>query len=224
MKARRTASSVRLGVASYKPFIYLFINAHEAPETVAEGTPVQVRKPSPTVDLAVIIVFSALIAVSTFLSIKLPTPLGEITWAPPIYMTLSVLAGPWPSLAATAIGSFAGESLNVAYLGWPAIYAPGIVWARAPEALIIAWARRKGLKTMVGAMALATVFETLAFFFPDWLFYTYGLFQYGSPTTVALGFTSASADFLTMLDLAFIPVALILIRAARPAFRRLGYE
>jgi len=172
----------------------------------------------------VVIVFSSLIALSTFLSIKLPQPLGEITWAPPIYMALSVLAGPWPSFAATAIGSFAGESLNVAYLGWPAIYAPGIVWARAPEALIIAWARRKGVRALVASMALATVFETLAFFFPDWLFYTYGLFQYGSPATVAMGFTYAASDFLTMVDLAFIPVAMILIRAARPAFRRLGYD
>jgi hypothetical protein len=176
-----------------------------------------------TLDLALVIVFSALIALGTFLSIKLPNPLGEITWAPPIYMALTVLAGPWPSLAAIAIGSFAGETLNVAYLGWPAIYALGIVWARAPEALIIGWARTKGTKALVASMVLATVFETLAFFFPDWAFYTYGLFGYGSPMSVSEGLAAASLDFLTMLDVAFIPVALVLIRAARPAFRRLGY-
>lgn len=176
-----------------------------------------------TVNLAVIIVFSALIALATFLSIKLPTPLGEITWAPPVYMALSILAGPWTGFTATAVGSFLGESLNVAYLGWPAIYAPGIVWARAPEALIIGWARRRGTKAMVAAMVGATVFETLLFFFPDAFFYTYGLFGYGSPTSWAEGLTTASSDLLTMLDLAFIPVALILIRVARPAFRRLGY-
>lgn len=188
-----------------------------------EKAPVS-RRVGPSMNLAVVIVFSSLIALGTFLSIKLPEPIGEITWAPPVYMALSVLAGPWPSLAATAIGSFAGESLNVAYLGWPAIYAPGIVWARAPEALIIGWARKRGTRTLVASMVLATVFETLAFFFPDWAFYTYGLFGYGNPTTVALGFGAASPDFLTMLDLAFIPVALVLIRAARPAFRRLGFE
>jgi len=175
-------------------------------------------------DLAVVIVFSSLIALGTFLSIKLPEPLGEITWAPPVYMALSVLAGPWTGLSATAIGSFAGESLNVAYLGWPAIYAPGIVWARAPEALIIGWARKRGTRTLVASMAFATVFETVAFFFPDWFFYTYGLFGYSSPMTVAEGLGYASSDLLTMLDLAFIPVALVLIRAARPAFRRLGYN
>jgi hypothetical protein len=164
-----------------------------------------------------------LIALGTFLSIKLPVPLGEITWAPPIYMALSVLAGPIVGVEATALGSFVGESLNVAYLGWPAIYAPGIVWARAPEALIIGWARKRGLRTLVAAMAVATAFETFAFFFSDWAFYTYGVFGYGSPTTVAKGFLAAAPDFLTMLDLAFIPVAIILIRVARPAFRNLGY-
>ena len=182
------------------------------------------EKVRPAVNLAVVIVFSSLIALSTFLSIKLPEPLGEITWAPPIYMALSVLAGPIPGLAATALGSFIGESLNVAWLGWPAIYAPGIVWARAPEALIIGWARRRGTRTLIVSMILATAFETFAFFVSDGLFYTYGLFGYGSPYGFAAGFTTASSDFLTFLDLAFIPVALILVRAARPAFRRLGYD
>ncbi len=180
--------------------------------------------PGPSTLLAVVIVFSALIAIATFLSIKLPVPLGEITWAPPIIMALSVLAGPGPAMAATAIGSFTGESLNVALLGWPAIYAPGIVWARAPEALIIGWARRQGAKTLAAAMVGATIFETLAFFFPDWAFYTYGLFGYGSPTSITQGYIYALPDFLTLLDLAFIPVAFVLIRVARPAFKRLGFE
>ena len=183
-----------------------------------------VTQRSPSKDLAVVVVFSSLIALGTFLSVKLPVPLGEITWAPPIYMALSVLAGPIIGMEATALGSFVGESLNVAYLGWPAIYAPGIVWARAPEALIIGWARKKGFRTLVGAMVVATVFETFAFFFPDWAFYTYGVFGYGSPTTVASGFWAASSDFLTILDLAFIPIALVLIRAARPIFKMIGYE
>lgn len=190
----------------------------------ANESPHPSRSASSTVNLSVVIVFSSLIALGTFLSIKLPTPLGEITWAPPIYMALSILVGPWTSFTATAVGSFLGESLNVAYLGWPAIYAPGIVWARAPEALIIGWARRKGAKVWVAAMAGATVFETLMFFFPDWLFYTYGVFGYGSPTTTSLAFGYALPDLLTMLDLAFIPVALLIVRVARPAFRRLGYE
>ncbi|MGD0319253.1 MAG: hypothetical protein ABSB56_06130 [Nitrososphaerales archaeon] len=183
------------------------------------------KKPRPSVALAVVIVFSALIAIGTFLSIKLPLgPLGEITWSPPIYMALAVLAGPLVGAEATAVGSFIGESLNVVWFGWPPIYAPGMVWARAPEALIIGWARKKGTKTLVASMVLATVFETLAFFFPDWLFYTYGVFGYGSPVSVSKGFVTALPDFLTLFDLVFIPVAFILIRAARPSFKRLGFD
>jgi len=188
-----------------------------------------VPRKSPSRDLAVVVVFSSLIALGTFLSIKLPVPLGEITWAPPIYMALSVLAGPMIGLEATALGSFVGESLNVAYLGWPAIYAPGIVWARAPEALIIGWARKRGTKTVALAMVGATVFETVAFFFPDWAFFNYGLFGYVCPSGsvcngVISAYVAAAPDLLTMLDLAFIPVAFLIIRAARPSFRRLGYE
>jgi len=185
---------------------------------------VTLRRVGATMNLAVVIVFSALIALGTFLSIKLPTPLGEITWSPPVYMALAILVGPWTSFTATAVGSFIGESLNVTYLGWPAIYAPGIVWARAPEALIIGWARKRGARVWVAAMVLATLFETVMFFFPDAFFYTYGLFGYGTPVSWTEGFAAASTDLLTMLDLAFIPLALVLIRAARPAFRRLGYE
>jgi len=196
---------------------------------VAEDQTVGLPRRSPSKDLAIVVVFSSLIALGTFLSIKLPVPLGEITWAPPIYMALSVLAGPMIGLEATALGSFVGESLNVAYLGWPAIYAPGIVWARAPEALIIGWARKRGTKTLAGAMVAATVFETVLFFFPDWAFFNYGLFGYVCPdgslcTGIYSAYLAAAPDLLTMLDLAFIPVAFLLIRAARPSFRRLGYE
>lgn len=209
----------------YKRLIHRFIRPTIILATVgASPASGPAPRPTATVNLAVVIVFSALIALGTFLSIKLPTPLGEITWSPPVYMALAILVGPWTSFTATAVGSFIGETLNVAYLGWPAIYAPGIVWARAPEALIIAWARKKGVRAWVAAMCLATVFETALFFFPDAVFYTYGLFGYGSSMRWVEGFTTASGDLLTMIDLVFIPVALVLIRAARPAFRRLGYE
>jgi len=141
-------------------------------------------------------------------------------------MALSVLAGAYPSFAAIALGSAIGEGLNVV-VGTPGflpIWVPGMVWARAPEAFIIAWARKKGNRVIVLSMVLATVFETLAFFFPDWVFYTYGLFQYGSSVSAVTGFWAAFPDFGTLVDLAYIPVALILIRAAGPAFRRLGFD
>ncbi len=174
--------------------------------------------------LAVVAIFSALIALGTILSIPLPPPLYEITWSPPIYLALAVLVDTSTAFDATAIGGFIGEAFNVAFRGAGSpIYPFGIVWARAPEVFIVAWARNRGTKTLVIAMVAATVFETLAFFFSDWAFYQYGLFSYSvGANQTPLGL--ASADFFTLFDLAFIPVAFALIRAAKPSFKRLGFQ
>ncbi len=175
--------------------------------------------------LAMVSVFSALIAAGTIVSIPLPPPAFEITLAPAIYLAFSALAYRWDAFAATGMGGFIGELYNItAKPGGSPIYPFGMIWARAPEALIVAWAARRGRRTLALAMVGATVYETFAFLVPDWLFYVYGLFGYGSPTDVYSGLALASADFVTLLDLAFIPVAFAIIAAAAPAFRRLGYR
>ena len=187
--------------------------------------PVAARgRPKRSTTLAVIAVFSALITVGTVAAIPLPFPLYEITLSPPIYLALAAMVDTSTAFDATAIGGFLGEAINISFRGGSPIYPFGMVWARGPEVFIVAWARNRGEKTLAVAMAVATVFETLAFFFPDWAFYVYGLFQYGTPTTIAAGFGYAAFDFGTLADLAFIPVAILIIRAAKPAFRRLGYE
>ncbi len=192
-------------------------------ETAGEKAKARLQEaPSKSKRLGLISTFAALIAVGTILVIPLPPPLYEITWSPPVYMALSVLAGPWPALLATALGSFAGESYNIATRGGPPIFIAGIVWARAPEALIIGWARRKGWKILGITMVLATVYETIAFLIPDWVFYTYGIFGYGSPVSVSTGFFTALPDVFTLVDLLYIPLAFGIIRGAGPAFRRLG--
>ncbi len=181
--------------------------------------------PSKNTRLALIAVFSALIAVCTsIIRIPLPAPLYEITLAPAIYLALAALVDKWDAFSATAIGGFVGELLNITTSGGSPIYPFGMIWARGPEVFIVAWAATRGRKTLALAMVAATVFETLAFFFPDWLFYTYGLFQYGAPTTAYSALVLASSDFGTLLDLAFIPIALGIIAAAGPTFRRLGYR
>jgi len=182
------------------------------------------KRPKRSTTLAVIAVFSALITVGTVVAIPLPYPLYEITFSPPIYLALAAMVDVSTAFDATAIGGFLGEAINISFRGGSPIYPFGMVWARAPEVFIVAWARNRGERTLALAMAAATVFETLAFFFPDWAFYAYGLFQYGSPTSVASAFGLAVFDFGTLVDLAFIPVAILIIRSAKPAFRRLGYE
>jgi uncharacterized membrane protein len=176
------------------------------------------------VKLAVSAVFAALVAVGTILSIPLPAPLYELTWSPAVYLALSALADKRTAFSATVIGGFIGEATNIALRGGSPIYPFGIIWARGPEALIVAWAAKRGTRWLVVAMVAATVFETIAFFLSDWLFYTYGLFQYGNPESVTQGFVSASPDVFTMVDLAYIPIAIAVIYAARPAFKRLGFR
>ena len=73
-------------------------------------------------------------------------------------------------------------------------------------------------------MGLATVYETIAFLLPDWVFYTYGLFGYGSPADVGTGFVTALPDILTIFDVVYVPVAFAIIKAASPAFKRLGFH
>lgn len=192
--------------------------AKESAQISAAAVPASVK-------LAVSAVFAALIAVGTILSIPLPAPLYELTWSPAVYLALSALSDRWTSLSATAIGGFIGEAYNVAFRGGGSpIYPFGVVWARGPETLIVAWAAKKGTRWLVASMVLATVFETVAFYIPDGLFYSYGLFQYGSPESVSAGFTAALGDLFTMVDLAYIPIAIAIVYAARPAFRRLGFR
>jgi uncharacterized membrane protein len=174
--------------------------------------------------LATISVFAALIALMTILVIPMPAPLAEITLAPAIYLALAVLVGPWPAFVATAVGSFIGETYNTVSFGYPPIYILGIVWARAPEALIVGWARIRGLRSIALMMVVASVYETLAFFFPDWAFYAYGLFGYGNQYSGFLpGLAAALPDLGTTVDLVFIPIALAIVKKGRASFHRLGF-
>jgi len=179
--------------------------------------------PTKSTRLALVAVFSSVIAVCTIISVPLPPPLYEITLAPAVYLALAALVDKWDAFSATAIGGFVGELFNITTRGGSPIYPFGMIWARGPEALIVAWAATRGRKTLAWAMVAATVYETFAFFLSDWLFYTYGLFQY-APSTVYAALGLASYDFATLLDIAFIPVAFGIIAAAGPTFRRLGYR
>ena len=196
---------------------------------------VQVGRPfltSPTLDIARIGAFSALVALGTMLTnlllgFSLPQPLGEITAAPAFYMAIAILFSRKVSFWSTAIGSAVGEAVNIFIFGeapaaFALTYIPGLVIARAPEALIIFRFRQKSVRFLAFVMGLATVFESLVLFLIDWPVYSYTAF-YSSQAPCAncglvSGFGLAVLDFGTMVDLVWIPVALVLVVAARGAY------
>lgn len=151
--------------------------------------------------------------------IPLPPPIFEITVAPAFYLAIGVLFPRKVSFWSTAIGSAIGEAINLVFTPGPLIFVPGIIWARAPEALIVYKFREKPVKWLVFAMVLATVYETVAFLVPDSLFYAYALFSYtNTPQGITAVFLTAFSDIFTLVDLAWIPVALGIVAAVRKAF------
>jgi hypothetical protein len=164
---------------------------------------------------------------NVLLGFPLPPPLSEITFAPAIYMAIAVLFSRRVSFWSTAIGSVVGETINIFVFGEAAgvfalTFVPGILLARAPEALIIFRLRQGSLRLVILGMALGTVFETMVFFLIDWPVYSLTAFYCPStpcaPSGLVNGFWLAAFDFGTLIDLLWIPVALALIVAARRAF------
>jgi hypothetical protein len=191
------------------------------------------RPRDPILDIARIGAFSALVTVGTLLSnvlfgITLPAPLGEITAAPAFYLALAVLFSRKVSFWSTAIGSGVGEAISIFVFGQvPSVFAltfvPGIVLARAPEVLIVYRFRDKTRRLLSLGMVLATIYETAVFFLIDWPVYSFTAFYCTAPgcssSGLVQGFWLASLDFATLIDILWIPVALLLIVAAQRAFR-----
>jgi len=196
------------------------------------STPRKFRVETPSLTIARIGAFSALVAVGTILSnvllgFPLPPPLSEITAAPVFYLAIAALFSRRISFWATLIGSAVGETMNIFLFGeapgaFALTYVPGIILARAPEALIVYKFRNRSLGFLSFGMALATIFETAVFFIIDW--FVYSLTAFYCPQTpcgssgIVNGFVLASFDFGTLIDLVWIPLALILVVAARRAF------
>ncbi len=190
------------------------------------------RIEGPTLTLARIGAFSGLVAVGTILSnllfgLGLPPPLSEITLAPAFYMAIAALFSRRVSFWSTAIGSAVGETINIFVFGeapgaFALTYVPGIILARAPEALLVYRFRQGSLRLLSAGMAIATIFETVVFFLIDWS--VYSLTAFYCPSTpcgtsgLVAGFWLAAFDFGTLVDLVWIPVAIALVVAARRAF------
>ncbi len=177
-----------------------------------DGSTFAAAKPRSTV-IAQSAVMAALIAVLTVIAFPLPPPLSAITLAPAAIFVASVFFGPRVGFVSALIGSAIGFTIaaSVGTIGgtppgsalFP-IFLLGIVLARGPEAYIIGILRRRN---EVGAMFIGTIYETLIFFVIDF-FYTY-------PVLLGLSNSFAYLDFGTLIDLAFIIPALVVLRYLR---------
>ncbi len=200
----------------------------------AQPTTTATRPVSPALIVGQIGALSALIAFGTILSnllfgFALPPPLYEITVAPAFYLAIAVLYPRRVSFWATAIGSAVGESANIFIFGQAAAafaltFIPGIILARAPETAIVHRFRERTVRWISGAMVMATVYETLAFFLIDWPIYSFTIF-YGCPATgpcvgpgLLGGFVLAASDFGTLIDVLWIPVAIALVLAVQRTY------
>jgi uncharacterized membrane protein len=171
--------------------------------------------------------FSALIVVGTSVArVPLPPPIYEITLAPAFYLAIAVLFPRKVSFWSIALGSAIGEAINLVVTPAPLIFIPGIIWARAPEALIIYKFREKQVQWITVAMILATVYETVAFLVPDGFFYSYALFSYADTAQgLTVGFSTAFfSDIFTLVDLVWIPIALGIVTGVRKAFNIRFFE
>jgi uncharacterized membrane protein len=156
---------------------------------------------SKTKKVALTGVMAALIAVTTIISIPLPAPLASINFAPIVIFVVCVIFGPVIGASSTAIGCaigyVAGASLGTIGGGFQYIFLVGLVVARTPMALSVGVLRKK---SQIIGMILGVTIETFIFFAIDF-------------TLFGIGY--AIFDFGTFVDLAFIPVALVIIVAVR---------
>jgi uncharacterized membrane protein len=166
--------------------------------------------------VATIGILSALMAVLSFASIVIPTPLGSYDASSVLVFTIAILYGPEIGLITTVIGQLLGKGLLITYSGLPAVYIPGVVAVRGVEAYIVGYLGRHFSNTKFGesiAMVIGVIWETGAFVLADIYLWT---FFFGS---IAAGLWAATFTVWTIVDLIWVPLGLAAIYYARVAFK-----
>ena len=156
-----------------------------------------------TFKLAITSVMTALIAVTTILSIPMPFPLSALTLAPIVIFVTGILLGPVPALICSGIGSgigfLGGANLGTIYVlpGYLEIFLVGIIIARAPMGLSVGLLRKKD---EIIAMTVGVFVETAIFFIAD-------LYLFGFPgALITLG---------TLIDLVYVSITYNVLKGIR---------
>lgn len=174
----------------------------------------EIRSPR-SLYVATIGILTALMAVLSFASIVIPTPLGSYDASSVLIFAVAILYGPGIGLIITVMGQLVGKGLLITYSGLPAVYIPGVIAVRGIEAYIVGYLARRFSKNRYGepfAMVTGVVWETGAFVLAD--FYLWSMFG-----GILAGIVAASFTIWTIFDLIWIPLGLAAIYYTRVAFR-----
>lgn len=175
-----------------------------------------VEKSSPrSLYVASIAILTALMAVLSYASIVIPTPLGSYDASSVLIFAVAILYGPEIGLIVTVMGQFIGKGLLITYAGLPAVYIPGVIAVRGVEAYIVGYLGRSpflGRYRESIAMVIGVLWETFAFVIAD--IYLWGMIA-GS---LAAGLLAATFTIWTIVDLIWVPLGLAAVYYARNAF------
>jgi uncharacterized membrane protein len=160
-------------------------------------------------------ILGALMAVFSFASIVIPTPLGSYDASSILIFAVAILYGPEIGLIVAVIGQLIGKGLLITYAGLPAVYIPGVVAVRGIEAYIVGSLGRRFKSSLYGeslAMVAGVFWETGAFVLADFYLWT----MLGG---VLSGIAAISFTIWTIVDLIWVPLGVAAIFYVRAAFK-----
>jgi uncharacterized membrane protein len=174
------------------------------------------KLPSPrSMYFATIGILSSLMAILSYASIVVPTPLGSLDASSVLIFAAAILYGPEIGLIITVIGQLLGKGLLITYAGLPAVYIPGVIAVRGIEAYIVGYLGRRFRNKRYGepgAMITGALWETAGFVLADFYLFTLIGGVFAGITAVLTG------SIWTMLDLIWIPLGIAAIYYVRVTF------
>jgi uncharacterized membrane protein len=163
-------------------------------------------------------VLSALVAVLTFIIIPFPPPVGGFDSSSILILSLPIILGPELGMAIVCVGEFVGTMFLLSVGGGLLYYLPGIVAVRGPEAYFVGkiarsrqFGRPEGGGITVLAVVLGPLWETVGFIAAN--YYLYYLLS-GPEGAIVVSLLLLT----TLVDLVWVPLALLVMGATRRAF------
>ncbi|MHA1917163.1 MAG: ECF transporter S component [Candidatus Ranarchaeia archaeon] len=148
-----------------------------------------------SITIAYIAILAALTVVLTTIIIPMPPPIGGFDASTVLILTAGILFGPIYGTLIISLGQFIGTGFIV-FSGMPIIFLPGIVAVRGVEAWLVGTLRKKNEYL---ALIIGPIWETIGFLIAD--IYLFG------PVGILV--------ITTLIDLVWVPVAIIVIAAIR---------